>query len=93
MGRPREDELNKFTHIAPDFVMELRSHTESLRALQAKMEEYIENGVRLGLLIDPRQRWVYAYRQGQPVDVLQDPETVSGEAVLPGFVLNLQDIW
>ena len=88
-----EDELNKFTHIAPDFVVELRSHTDSLRALQAKLEEYIETGVHLGLLIDPRQRRVYVYRQGQPVDVLQDPETVSGETVLPGFVLNLQDIW
>ena len=88
-----EDELNKFTHIAPDFVVELRSHTDSLRTLQAKLEEYIENGVRLELLIDPRQRRVYVYRQGQPVDVLQDPETVSGETVLPGFVLNLQDIW
>ena len=88
-----EDELNKFTHIAPDFVVELRSHTDSLRILQAKMEEYVENGVRLGLLIDPRQRRVYVYRTGQPVDLLENPETVSGDPVLPGFVLNLQDIW
>ena len=88
-----EDELNKFTHIAPDFVVELRSHTDSLKTLQAKMEEYIKNGVRLGLLIDPRQRRVYVYRQAQPVEVLQDPESVSGESVLPGFVLNLREIW
>ena len=88
-----EDELNKFTHIAPDFVVELRSHTDSLRTLQDKMEEYIENGVRLGWLIDPFQRRVHVYRPGQPVEVLQGPETVSGENVLPGFVLNLQDIW
>ena len=57
------------------------------------MEEYIENGVRLGFLIDPRQRRVYVYRPGQPVETLEDPATVSGEAVLPGFELNLQDIW
>ena len=88
-----EDERNIFSHIAPDFVAELRSPSDSLRIAQAKMAEYIENGVRLGLLIDPRQRRVYVYRQGQPVEVLQDPETVSGETVLPGFVLNLQEIW
>ncbi len=88
-----EDELNKFTHIAPDFVVELRSHTDNLRMLQAKMEEYIENGVRLGWLVDPRNRRVYVYRPGQPVETLENPATVSGETVLPGFALNLQDIW
>ena len=88
-----EDELNKFSHIAPDFVVELRSDTDGLRTLQAKMEEYIENGVSLGWLIDPRQRRVYIYRPGQPVETLEDPVTVSGETLLPGFVLNLQDIW
>ena len=88
-----EDELTKFAHIAPDFVAELRSHTDSLRTLQDKMAEYIGNGVRLGWLIDPSQRRVYVYRPGQDAETLEDPASVSGENVMPGFVLNLQDIW
>ena len=88
-----EEERRRFSHIAPDFVAELRSPSDSLRMVQAKMEEYIENGVRLGWLIDPRQRRVYVYRSGRPVEVLEAPESVSGEAVLPGFVLDLQEIW
>ena len=83
----------RFSHITPDFVAELRSPSDRLATLQAKMAEYIENGVRLGWLIDPRQRRVYVYRPGQPVEVWENPETVSGEAVLPGFTLNLRDIW
>ena len=57
------------------------------------MTEYVENGLRLGWLIDPRRRRVHVYRPGQPVETLDDPETVSGEAVLPGFTLNLHDVW
>ena len=57
------------------------------------MAEYIENGVRLGWLIDPQQRRVYVYRPGQAVDVLENPAEVSGEDVLPGFQLNVQQIW
>ena len=88
-----EDERTKFSHLVPDFVVEIRSPSDSLRMAQAKMAEYIENGVRLGWLIDPFQRRVHIYRPGQPVEVLQDPESLSGETVLPGFVLNLQEIW
>ncbi len=88
-----EDERNKFSHLAPDFVAELRSPSDSLAMAQAKMAEYIENGVRLGWLIDPQQRRVYVYRPGQLVETLEDPATVSGETALPGFVLNLQEIW
>ena len=88
-----EEERNIFSHIAPDFVAELRSPSDSLRMVQAKMEEYIENSVRLGWLIDPFQRRVHIYRTGHPVEVLESPATVSGEEVLPGFVLNLQEIW
>ena len=88
-----EEERRKFGHLVPDFVAELRSPSDSLRMAQAKMAEYIENGVRLGWLIDPQNRRVYVYRPGQPVETLENPATVSGEAVLPGFVLNLQDIW
>ena len=88
-----EDDRHKFSHIAPDFVAELRSPSDRLPTAQAKMAEYIENGVRLGWLIDPPQRRVYIYRPGQPVEILENPETVSGEPVLPGFTLNLVDIW
>ena len=88
-----EDELNKFSHIVPDFVAELRSDSDRLTTLQDKMAEYIENGVRLGWLIDPFQRRVHVYRPGKAVEVLEDPEKVSGEEVLPGFELSLQEIW
>jgi len=89
---PEDDKL-RFSHVAPDFVAELRSPSDSLAILQNKMEEYIENGVRLGWLIDPFQRQVHIYRPGQTVEVLEYPASVSGESVLPGFVLNLQEIW
>ena len=88
-----EDELNKFSHISPDFVVELRSHSDVLTMLQDKMAEYTENGVRLGWLIDPFRRQVHVYRPGQAVEILDDPETVSGDPVLPGFTLNLLEIW
>ncbi len=88
-----KDELNKFSHIVPDFVAELRSDSDSLTTLQDKMAEYIENGVRLGWLIDPFQRRVHVYRPGKDVEVLENPETVSGEDVLPGFELSLQEVW
>ena len=89
---PDDDKL-RFSHIAPDFVVELRSPSDTVAMLQAKMAEYIENGVQLGWLIDPFQRQVHIYRSGQPVEVLDGPEIVSGDPVLPGFVLNLQEIW
>ena len=88
-----EADQHKFSPIAPDFVAELRSPSDRLPTAQAKMAEYIENGVRLGWLIDPTQRRVYIYRPGQPVEIRENPETVSGEPVLPGFTLNLADIW
>ena len=88
-----EADRHKFSPIAPDFVAELRSPSDRLPVAQAKMVEYIDNGVRLGWLIDPTQRRVYTYRPGQPVETLESPETVSGESVLPGFTLNLADIW
>ena len=79
--------------LCPDFVVELRSPTDSLEQLQTKMQEYIANGARLGWLINPQDRQVEIYRQGQQVEVLQSPTTLSGENVLPGFVLNLQRIF
>jgi Uma2 family endonuclease len=86
------EQRRKFPPLAPDFVVELRSATDDLASLQAKMLEYMENGVRLGWLINPQDRQVEIYRLGQPVEVLQEPQSLSGEDVLPGFVLDLNRI-
>lgn len=83
----------RFAPICPDFVVELRSPTDRLRVLQAKMREYMENGVRLGWLIDPQRKAVEVYRTGKPVELLAEPKNVSGEDVLRGFVLDLAPIW
>ena len=88
-----EDEQNSYAPCCPDFVLELRSRYDPLGGLQRKMEEYVENGARLGWLIDPTQRRVHIYRPGEPAEVLENPATVSGEPVLPGFELNVQEIW
>lgn len=85
------EEQERFPPICPDFVIELRSKTDSLRELQDKMKEYLDSGLRLGFLIDPQNQRVEIYRQGQ-VEVLQSPITLSGEGVLPGFVLDLKGI-
>ncbi|TVP66267.1 MAG: Uma2 family endonuclease [Nodularia sp. (in: Bacteria)] len=82
----------RFLPIAPDFAVELRSASDSLQTLQQKMQEYIENGVRLGWLIDPQNQRVEIYRPGQEVEVLQSPTSLSGEDILPGFVLDLEQI-
>jgi Uma2 family endonuclease len=81
-----------FVPLCPDFVVELRSESDSLRDLHAKMQEYMDNGAQLGWLIDPKNKQVKIYRAGQSVEVLDNPSTLSGEAVLPGFVLTLQRI-
>lgn len=81
------------SRLVPDFVIELRSSTDSVKTLQAKMREYIENGVRLGWLIDPKNRKVYIYRTNGETETLQNPETLSGEDVLQGFELNVREIW
>jgi Uma2 family endonuclease len=87
------EQKRKFPPLCPDFVVELRSESDSLTTLQAKMQEYLENGAQLGWLIDPKTRQVEIYRAGQPVEVLQNPATLSGEDVLPGFVLDLNPIF
>jgi len=79
--------------LCPDFVVELRSKSDRLRALQAKMQEYMDNGARLGWSIDPQNKRVEVYRSGQAVEVLEDPKELSGEDVLPGFVLSRERIW
>ncbi len=88
-----ETEKEVFAPICPDFIIELRSKTDNLKQLQAKLQEYLDNGLRLGWLIDPRQKIVEIYRQGKEVEVLEFPAIVSGEDVLPGFVLDLKGIF
>ena len=86
-------EQDGFSPICPDFVIELRSPTDSLSKLKLKMEEYLANGALLGWLIDPRYQRVYIYRPGSPGECLENPQTVSGDPVLPGFVLRVPEIW
>jgi Uma2 family endonuclease len=81
-----------FLPLAPDFVIELRSATDRLKPLQDKMGEYQANGVRLGWLLNPKEKAVEIYRLGQAVEVLKLPTSLSGENVLPGFVLELTGI-
>jgi Uma2 family endonuclease len=97
-----EEQRDSFIPLAPDFVIELRSKTDALKTVQAKMQEYMDNGVRLGWLIDAKpqpsgrltetQR-VEIYRPGQEVELLESPVSLSGEDVLPGFRLDLSPLW
>ncbi len=88
-----EEQQEGFAPLCPDFVVELRSPQDSLSVLQEKMSEYLENGARLGWLIDPLGRRVYLYRPGKPVECLDNPATLSGDPVLPGFVFDVREIW
>ncbi|MEJ1930518.1 Uma2 family endonuclease [Nostoc sp. NIES-2111] len=87
------EQRKKFAPICPEFVVELRSETDSLKILQEKMEEYISNGTELGWLLDRKQRKVFIYRPDQAGKELDNPFTLSGEDLLPGFVLDLSQIW
>lgn len=91
--RLSESQKEGFAPICPDFVVELRSRTDRLLFLMNKMSEYIANGAALGWLIDPFKRQVYVYRPGEELVVLDHPETVSGDPLLPGFKLNLTEFW
>ncbi len=88
-----DEEKEKFPPFCPDFVVELRSPSDSIKNLQTKMEEYIENGASLGWLIDPLQRKIYVYRPNAEPEILENPETVSGEPLLKEFVLKMKKIW
>jgi Uma2 family endonuclease len=88
-----EEEREKFLPLCPDFVVELRSPSDRLRTVQEKMEEYIANGAQLGWLIDPLERKVHVYRPSMPVEILEEPQQVSGDPLLPGFILKLSDVW
>ena len=88
-----DEQKASFLPLCPDFVVELRSPSDSLTGLQAKMQEYIDNGAQLGWLLDPQNRDVYVYRPNQPVEHLENVTSLSGAHVLDGFVLSLQRIW
>ncbi|HAA26871.1 MAG TPA: hypothetical protein DCE56_03300, partial [Cyanobacteria bacterium UBA8553] len=88
-----EEEQQQFSRLSPDFVVELRSQNDTLKEIQEKMREYMDNGVRLGWLIDPKTQKVEIYKPEQDVVVLDSPTTISGEDVLSGFILDLTQIW
>lgn len=88
-----DEQRASFSHICPDFVVELLSPSDDLPKPQAKMVEYMNNGARLGWLIDRKRRRVHVYRPGQAVEILNDPASVSGDPELPGFVLDLSRIF
>ena len=89
---PKEQQEG-FYHLCPDFVIELRSTTDRLRMLQAKMEEYIANGAELGWLLDPKEQKVWVYRPNCEPEAIRFPESVAGEGCVTGFVLELEEIW
>lgn len=88
-----KEQRRGFAPLCPDFVVELRSPTDSLPVLREKMQEYLSNGAELGWLIDPLEKRVHIYRPGQPVEILEDPEYVSGDPLLSGFVLPVRELW
>lgn len=83
----------KFLPLCPDFVVELRSPSDSLTPLQDKMQEYLDNGAQLGWLIDPVSKRVYIYRPDKKVECVEQPSCISGESILSDFVLDLEEIW
>ncbi len=87
------EQKEKFPPICPDFVIELMSPSDTLKTVQAKMQEYIDNGLQLGWLLNRKDRQVEIYRPEQPVEILRSPISLSGEPILPGFILDLGSIW
>ncbi len=88
-----DTEQEKIAPLCPDFVVELRSPSDRLDALKAKMNEYIDNGSKLGWLLDPLEKRVYLYRPSQDVECLEDPQSLDGEDVVEGLVLDLHEIF
>jgi Uma2 family endonuclease len=88
-----DQDREEFPPLCPDFVIELRSRSDRIKALQHKMTEYIANGAELGWLIDPFDQKIYVYRCGKPVEILDNPKEISGEPLLKGFVLDVQSLW
>jgi Uma2 family endonuclease len=87
------DQRKGFLPLCPEFLIELLSPSDSWKQGQAKMEEYMDNGCLLGWLIDPKHKRVAIYRQGQPVEIVDNPQTLSGENVLPNFVLEIGNMF
>jgi len=87
------EQKQRFLPLCPDVVVELRSPTDSFAILQEKMQEYLKNGARLGWLIDPESKQVHVYRPDETARALENPESISGDPILPGFVLGLKPIW
>ena len=87
------EQQETFAPLCPDFVVELRSKNDTISELQKKMKEYQSNGARLGWLIDTKNRKVEIYRQDREVEILENPNSLSGEDVLPGFILDLTEVW
>lgn len=87
------EQKRKFLPLCPDFVIEVRSPTDRIAKLKEKMAEYVANGAKLGWLIEPDQRRVHVYLPDGRVEIFKNPQTISGEPVLPGFTLDLQPIW
>jgi Uma2 family endonuclease len=87
------EQRRQFPPLCPDFVLELRSPSDALEHVQAKMQEYLDNGAQLGWLIDPIEKKVYTYLPQAAVECLDNPQTISGDPVLPGFVLELGRVW
>jgi Uma2 family endonuclease len=88
-----DEQQEKFPPLCPDFVVELRSRTDALKPLQAKMQEYIDNGAQLGWLIDPVKSRVHIYRPSSAPEILDNPEAISGEPLLQGFTLDVASLW
>ena len=86
-------DIKGFIKVVPDFVIELRSATDRLNAVKTKMLEYQTLGVRLGLLINPQDKKVEVYRLGQELEILDAPASVNCNEILPGFILNMTEIW
>ncbi len=93
LARIPSAQQERFIPLCPDFVLELWSPSDRLRTVQAKMREYLANGARLGWLIYPPARRVYVYRPDAPVARLDRPDQIAGDPVLPGFTLDLREIW
>jgi Uma2 family endonuclease len=96
IGKPKADQIPQgitFPELVPDFVIELRSKSDSLKTLRAKMAEYQSNGVRLGLLINPQSKQVEIYRPGQETSILESPRSIDCNDVMPSFILNISEIW
>ena len=87
------EQREKFLPFCPDFLIELMSPSDSLSDTRKKMKEYLKNGMQLGWLINPKNRQVEIYRAGKDVEILDSPKTLSGEDVLPGFILDMTTIW